>query len=292
VSQGFVTITPEYTIENCPKPDILVVPGGATGFLTRDEKFMAWARKVAPEAEIAFSVCTGAFVYAEIGLLDGHEATTHWGSIAALRREAPKARVVENRRFVDNGRVVTTAGVSAGIDGALHVVARLLGRAAADRTARYMEYLWQPDPEISKGYSYLNPLLDERGRKLQEGDLHRQAGRFAEAAAVYAALAAADPSDGESLYLQGLMLHLGGDLDAAIPVHEKAAALPARRTRALYNLACAWARKGEKEKALDALARAVDAGFADRAWIEADEDLASIAADSRFKEILAKIPAR
>ena len=87
---------------------------------------------------------------ANAGLLDGKEATTHWGSIARLRKQYPKITVHGDRRVVDCGKTVTSAGVSAGIDGALHLVDRLSGRPAALRTARYMEYTWQPIPETKK----------------------------------------------------------------------------------------------------------------------------------------------
>ncbi len=145
VSQGFVTITPQYTFDNCPRPAIIVLPGGATNRALRDEATMAWVRRAVPESEITISVCTGALILAEADLLDGLTATTHWGSISGLRAAAPKATVVTDRRFVDNGRIVTSAGVSAGIDSSLHVVARLLGEEAARQTARYMEYNWRPE---------------------------------------------------------------------------------------------------------------------------------------------------
>jgi transcriptional regulator GlxA family with amidase domain len=144
-SQRFLTVTPEYTIANCPKPDIIVIPGGATGVLLRSPAFMTWIREQAPKAEVMFSVCTGAFVLADAGLLDGLEATTHHGSISGLKKYA-KINVREDLRVVDNGKIVTAAGVSAGIDGALHLVARLSGQQTAQGTARYMEYRWQPEP--------------------------------------------------------------------------------------------------------------------------------------------------
>jgi len=93
---------------------------------------------------VTLSVCTGAFLLARAGLLDGQGATTHWASIERLKAAAPRATVHADRRFVDNGRVVTAAGVSAGIDASLHVVGRLLGEPAARETARYMEYPWPP----------------------------------------------------------------------------------------------------------------------------------------------------
>jgi transcriptional regulator GlxA family with amidase domain len=144
VSQGFLTIKPRYTIANCPKPDIVVLPGGATRIPLQNDKIIEWIKKSAEEAEVVLSVCTGAFLLAKAGLLDGKEATTHWGSIERLKREAPKTKVHADRRVVDNGKIVTCAGVSAGIDGSLHVVERLLGRQVAVDTARYAEYRWEP----------------------------------------------------------------------------------------------------------------------------------------------------
>ena len=145
VSQGFVTIKPEYTLANCPTPDIVILPGGRTDVPLNNGEVIEWIKKTSRNAEVMMSVCTGAFLLAKAGLLDGLEATTHWGSIESLKQSAPRATVRENRRFVDNGKVVTAAGVSAGIDASLHVVDRLLGREAAGKTARYMEYKWEPD---------------------------------------------------------------------------------------------------------------------------------------------------
>ena len=141
-SQGFLKVTPNYTFANCPKPDVIVLPGGATGQALKDARLVKWVKKASAGAEVTLSVCTGAFILADAGLLDGKEATTHWGSIEALKKRAPKTKVHADRRFVDNGKVVTAAGVSAGIDASLHVVERLLGKDAAKATARYMEYQW------------------------------------------------------------------------------------------------------------------------------------------------------
>jgi transcriptional regulator GlxA family with amidase domain len=164
LSQGFVRVVPEFSIDDAPKPDVIVLPGGSSGRLTNDSTFMAWATKAMQDAEVTLTVCTGAFVAAKAGLLDGQVATTWYDAIDRLRQAAPKATVQEGRRFVDNGRIVTTAGVSAGIDGALHVVARLLGRSAADRTARYMEYHWSPEAYLARSYSYLHPGLEGKDR--------------------------------------------------------------------------------------------------------------------------------
>src|SRR5262249_38869678 len=89
-SQGFVTITPQYTIDNCPRPDILVIPGGNAGSVTKSQKMVDWVKEVSGNAEHVLSVCTGAFVLGRAGLLDGLEATTHHGAIPTFRRTYPK----------------------------------------------------------------------------------------------------------------------------------------------------------------------------------------------------------
>jgi transcriptional regulator GlxA family with amidase domain len=167
-SQGFVKLVPEYGIADAPPVDIIVIPGGHSAAVTSDPAMMRWVTERSKAAQLSLTVCTGAFVLAKAGLLDGRDVTTHFGAIANLRKAAPNTRVHDGRRFVDTGNVITSAGVSAGIDGALHVVARLLGRHVADGTARYMEYAWHPEPYLSESYSTWNPSLDDRGRKAQQ----------------------------------------------------------------------------------------------------------------------------
>ena len=145
-SQKFLEIKPDYSIEDCPQPDILVLPGGSTGASLRNPKVIEWIRKLAPELEVAMSVCTGAFLLGEAGLLDGLQVTTYHTYIGDLQQKYPSAQVLGDKRFIDNGNVLTTAGVSAGIDGALQVVSRLYGLETALNTARYMEYdKWTPE---------------------------------------------------------------------------------------------------------------------------------------------------
>ncbi len=146
-SQGFVKIVPNYTFANCPKPDILVVPGGGVNGVLNDEETMKWIKDTGLASEQVLSVCTGALVLQSAGFLDGIKATTHWGSITKLREQAPNTTVLENVRYADSGRIVTSAGVSAGIDMSLHVVAKLLGFETAQKTAHRMEYEWKPREE-------------------------------------------------------------------------------------------------------------------------------------------------
>ncbi len=125
--------------------DILVVPGGMG---TRRERLNArlldWIAAKDSQVELMTSVCTGAFLLAERGMLDGKSATTHWASVEWMRNQYPNVRMLADARVVDEGHVVTSAGISAGIDMALHIVARLYGEDAAANTARRMEYDYRP----------------------------------------------------------------------------------------------------------------------------------------------------
>ena len=145
-SQGFIKIIPNYSLADCPKPDILVLPGGQTGPFLENKPLIDWIKSCSLDAEIMLSVCTGAGLLAKAGLLDGKQATTFHNYIESLQKATPNAKILRDTRFVDNGQIITTAGVSAGIDGALHVVAKLKGLEVAQQTARYMEYdKWKPN---------------------------------------------------------------------------------------------------------------------------------------------------
>ncbi len=134
-------VVPHFTLEQCPPPHVLIIPGGfGTRALLRKPALLEWIRIRVRAAELTMSVCTGALVLAQLGLLEGLKATTHHECLGLLRELAPGAEVVENERFVDNGSILTAAGISAGIDCSLQVVRRLCGAEAATATARYMEY--------------------------------------------------------------------------------------------------------------------------------------------------------
>ena len=142
-SQGILTVTPDYSIKDAPKADILAFFGGNASAASKNEQVIEWV-KGQENIQHYFSVCTGAFVLAEAGILDGNTATTFHNALDDLETNYPSIEVRRDVRFVDNGKVITTAGISAGIDGALHLVAKLQGINAAKRTAYYMEYdNWQ-----------------------------------------------------------------------------------------------------------------------------------------------------
>lgn len=140
VSQGFLTLVPAYTLDNCPSPDILVIPGGELEYLLDHKPLLHWIRASSIKARHLLSVCTGAGLLASAGLLNDRKATTFSSYKRRLQELAPTATILPNARVADNGQVITTAGVSAGIDGALHLLARLKGVQTAQKTADYMEY--------------------------------------------------------------------------------------------------------------------------------------------------------
>ncbi len=141
---GGLLVQPHHTIAEHPPLDILVVPGGrGTRRERTNRSLLRWIADQQRSAQLTTSVCTGAFLLAANGLLDGHRATTHWASIDLLRDSYPAIDVRDNQRVVDEGKIVTSAGISAGIDMALSIVARLHGDAVATATARHMEYDWR-----------------------------------------------------------------------------------------------------------------------------------------------------
>ncbi len=134
-------VQPNYDTMSAPKPDILLVPGGR-GVRTAmyDLILLDWIKTQAADAELVLSVCTGAWILAQAGLLKGLRATTYHTAFERLQELEPTLEVVRGVRWVDNGRVITSAGVSAGIDMTLYVLSKLFDEALATRTARHMEY--------------------------------------------------------------------------------------------------------------------------------------------------------
>ncbi|HEY1055134.1 MAG TPA: DJ-1/PfpI family protein, partial [Emticicia sp.] len=139
-----------YTFEDCPTPDILLIPGGGgfkpdgTPFGTRREmhnqKLLDWLRAMNEKVELLLSVCTGSLILAKAGLLEGLSATTHFKAIEQMREAAPNTTLYTEERWVDNGRIILSAGVSAGIDMSLYVLSKLLGKDVANETAEYIQY--------------------------------------------------------------------------------------------------------------------------------------------------------
>src|SRR5215469_7703967 len=137
---GGLQVKPQATISNHPPLDVLLVPGGHVTDVIANPQVVEWIVRQDQHTKLTTSVCTGALVLARCGLLSGHKATTHWSAIELMRERYPDIEVLSDARFVDEGHIITSAGISAGIDMSLHVVSRLFGEEAAALTARGMEY--------------------------------------------------------------------------------------------------------------------------------------------------------
>jgi transcriptional regulator GlxA family with amidase domain len=148
-ARGGLRIQAQTIFSNSPKIDVLLVPGGVVTAEMEKSEVIAWIKRTAPGATVVASVCTGAFLLAKAGLLDGLPVTTHWEDMADLGQQFPQVQVKEGVRWVDTGKVVTSAGISAGLDMSLYLVEKLEGRDLAVRTARQMDYAWQDRPWIA-----------------------------------------------------------------------------------------------------------------------------------------------
>lgn len=137
-----LAIEPDYAINDHPAPDCLIIPGGVADAELEKSHVVDWIDRQAARAIITVSVCTGAFLLAKTGRLNEKSAATHWEDIPAMRAMFPTVRVQESVRWVDEGSIVSSAGISAGIDMCLHLVERLAGRQLAVRTARQLEFDW------------------------------------------------------------------------------------------------------------------------------------------------------
>ena len=143
LARGGYSVNPHCTIHDHPPLDVLIVVGGVHTQIMHNTEVISWVTDTAGKVQLVASVCTGAFILAEAGLLNGRAATTHWEDITALRDRYPEIEVLEQRRWVDQGEIITSGGISAGIDMSLHLVSRLATRELATQTARQMEFDWQ-----------------------------------------------------------------------------------------------------------------------------------------------------
>ncbi len=152
---GGMRVLPDITFEDCPALDILVVPGGlGTRREMANPAVLAFVKAQAATADLVASVCTGSLILGRAGLLEGKRATTHWAALDLMRQHFPGIRVEEAPHVVDEGKILTSAGIAAGIDLALRIVARRCGEAVARATARRMEY----------------PYPEGNGRRIRLGD--------------------------------------------------------------------------------------------------------------------------
>ena len=146
LARGGLRLGADHDLNHAPACDVVLVPGGVVDEVAEDQALLAWLKSCRAEAELVASVCTGVFVLAAAGLLDERPVTTHWEDVADLRARWPHLQVVEGVRHVDHGDLATSAGISAALDLALHLVARLAGQELAVATARQMDYAWRQEP--------------------------------------------------------------------------------------------------------------------------------------------------
>ncbi|WP_028548548.1 DJ-1/PfpI family protein [Paenibacillus sp. UNC451MF] len=142
IALGNLSINPRYTIHNCPPPDILIIPGGwGSRKEMNNETLTNWISKISKDVELVLSVCTGALILAKSNLIEGLKLTTNRLAINELREITPQSStILEDIRYVDNGKFIFSAGVSAGIDMSLYVLGKLFGAERASETATLMEY--------------------------------------------------------------------------------------------------------------------------------------------------------
>jgi len=143
-------IVADYTFDNSPKADVLLVPGGGTRDAVNNPKLIAWVQKNAKDSTYVMSVCTGAFILAKAELLDGLSATTVRGGIDNLAKAGRNIKTVYDKRYVDNGKIITTAGLSSGIDGAFYLVSKMMGKGTAQQVALGLEYKWDPEGKFAR----------------------------------------------------------------------------------------------------------------------------------------------
>ena len=134
----------DHDLATNPGADVLIVPGGVVDAPMASPATLRWIADCAAGAQLVASVCTGVFLLAKSGVVTREAVTTHWEDIADLREQFPSLDVREGERWIDSGRVVSSAGISAGIDMSLYLVERLADRALAERTSRQMDYAWTP----------------------------------------------------------------------------------------------------------------------------------------------------
>lgn len=162
-----LTVTPDHAFADAPVFDVLLVPGGDVGEAQRDTALLDFIRQRTASARHVLSVCTGASILGATGLLDGLKATTYFPRLDELAQRYPKVQVVADVRWTDNGKLITSAGLSSGMDAALHVVARLRGEEAARTAALQLEYDWQREGGFVRSRMadrYLPRQLDTRIR--------------------------------------------------------------------------------------------------------------------------------
>jgi len=146
-ARGGLRVLAQYGLADHPELGVLLIPGGIVDGPIQDAQVIDWLRGIAGSVDWMASICTGAFLLAAAGLLEGQDATTHWEDLEEFEESFPGVHVKSSIRWTDNGRILTSAGISAGIDMCLHLLTRIAGEDLALATARQMDYRWSPDQD-------------------------------------------------------------------------------------------------------------------------------------------------
>jgi transcriptional regulator GlxA family with amidase domain len=141
-------VLPDYDITTDPEFDILIIPGGYEHDVVSDHAVIDYIQAQQSKSQLIASVCTGAFILARAGLLEGKSVTTHWADVSRLKDEYPHLNVLSNVRYLDQTTIMTSAGISAGIDMSLHIVEKFYSKKTALKTAKRMEYDWNKNEDI------------------------------------------------------------------------------------------------------------------------------------------------
>lgn len=141
-ARGNYKVQPHYSFLNHPSIDVLVIVGGVHTRELEKQQVLSWIKEQSKNVQLVASVCTGVFLLAEAKVLSSQKVTTHWEDIPDLRTSYPNLEVIENQRWVDEGEVITSGGISAGIDMSLHLVSKLYSPELAEKTAKQMDYEW------------------------------------------------------------------------------------------------------------------------------------------------------
>lgn len=141
-ARGGYRVNTHYTFENHPSLDILVVVGGVHTQELKKPNVINWIKEQSKSVKLISSVCTGAFLLAKAKVISTHKVTTHWEDIPDLKKDFPTLEILENVRWVDEGNIITSAGISAGIDMSLHLVSRIKDEGLALKTAKQMQFDW------------------------------------------------------------------------------------------------------------------------------------------------------
>ncbi|WP_366585214.1 DJ-1/PfpI family protein [Muricauda sp. ANG21] len=155
----YMRLSPDYTFANLPQVDIIMVPGGGAAESNQDMEIVQWLKERAGETDTMFSVCSGAFFLGLAGLLDGNEATTFASLIPNLKAQFPNAKVLNDVKYTNNGHVITSSGLSSGIDASFEVVAKYYGVGRAQDVANRMEYPWKRKQDYARSQLADNFIL-------------------------------------------------------------------------------------------------------------------------------------